>query len=74
MALTFTLLVWTLVLFVRQRGADQLLLGILSPDNAANLWWFQSLLCPAAWLFLLGPLSFTVHSMRLLYREWVSLS
>lgn len=64
---TFLAVVWLLVIYTRWRGPEQVIhdtfRGVLPPE-------LFGLICFTQFVFVLTPLFFIGHSLRLLYREW----
>lgn len=66
-AITFLVVVWLLVAYTRWRGPEQALQDTFQGVLPAELF---GLLCFGQLVFVLAPLFFVGHSLRLLYREW----
>jgi len=66
-AITFLALVWMLVAYTRWRGPEQTLQDAIQGTLPAELF---GLICFGQLIFVLAPLFFIGHSLRLLYREW----
>lgn len=67
LAITFLVIVWLLVAYTRWRGPERILQDAFQGTLPAGL---LGLLCFGQLVFVLAPLFFIGHSLRLLYREW----
>ena len=68
LAVTFLIVIWSLVLYTRWRGAEQIVQDVYRGVLPAEL---MSVICYRQLVLLLAPLFFVGHSCCLLYREWV---
>lgn len=64
---TFLAVVWLLVLYTRWRGPEQVIYDTFNAVLPPELF---GLICFTQFIFVLAPLFFIGHSLRLLYREW----
>lgn len=67
-AVTFLVIPWLFVLFVRNQGAEKLLQNTMQATLPGELF---ALICFGELVFVLAPLFFIGHSLRLLYREFL---
>lgn len=65
-AITFLVIVWLLVAYTRWRGATQIFQDVFQMTLPAEL---SGLFCFGILVFILAPLFFIGHSIRLVYRE-----
>ncbi len=66
-ALTILILIWSLTIYTRWRGPEQTLQDAAQGNLPAEL---SGLLCLGQLIFVLTPLFFIGHSIRLVSREW----
>ncbi|MBK7919063.1 MAG: hypothetical protein IPJ94_22935 [Chloroflexi bacterium] len=67
LAITLLAIVWLLVAYTRWRGPEQIFQDTFQGALPAELF---GLICFGQLVFVLAPLFFIGHSLRLLYREW----
>ncbi len=67
-AVTLLVIPWLFVLYVRNQGAEKLLQNTLQATLPGELF---ALICFGELIFVLVPLFFIGHSLRLLYREFL---
>lgn len=67
-AITFLAIPWLFVLYVRNQGAEKLLQNTMQATLPGELF---ALICFGELIFVLAPLFFIGHSLRLLYREFL---
>lgn len=68
LALTFLITVWLLVAYTRGQGPEQIFQNAIQGTLPAELF---SLICFGQLVFILAPLFFIGHSLRLLYSEFI---
>jgi hypothetical protein len=67
LAIILLIIPWLLIFYIRNQSAEQLLLDIIQVNLPGELF---ALICFGQIVFVLAPLFFIGHSLRLVYREF----